>query len=121
MTLIELLVFVAEVALGVLLAKTLYSNAGLWGAVCGFLAGVAVIPSIIFVYLKYRRFAYPGHERMPVCTCGGSLRYEKVGKERHLLCQQCKTRYERRRAEVWVFEDGVRRPYKRMVKWQGWI
>lgn len=59
---------------------------------------------------------------MPECSCGNSaFKYEKVGEEYHLLCTGCRTRYEKRRDEVSVFENGVKKPYMRLVKHQGWI
>src|SRR5262249_41421203 len=103
MSLIELLVFLAMIALGVLLARTLYPH-GIRLAIFGFLGGVAFIPCIITAYFRYRRWLYVGDEDMPDCFCGNStFRYEKVGAEYHLLCQQCRTRYEQRRGDVWVF------------------
>jgi hypothetical protein len=121
-TLIELIVFVAMIALGFLLGRAMYHLGGLWLGTAGFVVGVALVPSAFFVYLKCRHWAYRGDAVMPDCSCGGSaFRVQKVGDEYHLLCQQCKTRYEKNDSEVWVVENGVRRPYKRLVKWQGWV
>src|SRR5882724_1201611 len=54
--------------------------------------------------LKYCDHKKGGREE---CSCGSSaFRYEKVGEKYHLLCQGCRTRYEKRREEVSVFENG---------------
>jgi hypothetical protein len=122
MTLIELLVFILMITLGTSAAKALYPMGGFWLAVPGFIAGVFLIPSIGFIHNRYRRWAYLGDKWMPECSCGSSnYKYERVGDEYHLLCQQCKKRYEKRREQVLVYEDGQTRPYKRLVKHQGWI
>ena len=121
MSAIELLVFLVMIVLGVLLARTLYPH-GVLPAILGFVAGVAFIPITITAYFKYRRWPYVGDKNMPDCLCGNStFRYEKVGAEYHLLCRQCKTRYEKRRGDVWVFDGGKKKPYKRLVKHKGWI
>ena len=121
MSLIELLVLFAMFELGALLARALYPH-GVLFAILGFVGGSALIPCTIGAYSTYRRWLYVGDRRMPDCLCGNSnFRYEKVGAEYHLLCRQCKTRYEKRRGEAWVFDGGEKKPYKRLVKHKGWI
>jgi hypothetical protein len=103
------------------LGRTLYPH-GMLLAILGFILGVSIIPAIFVGYFRYRRWAYCGDKSMPECSCGSSVfKHLKVGAEYHLLCQQCKTRYEQRRDEVWIFEDGVKKPYKRLVNHQGWV
>jgi hypothetical protein len=122
MTLIELLVPILMIALGACAAKALYPMGGLWLAIPGFLAGILLIPLIGFIHNRYRRWAYLGDKWMPECSCGSSeYKYERVGEEYHLLCQQCRKRYEKRREQVSVYEEGQKRPYKRLVKHQGWV
>jgi hypothetical protein len=121
MSLIELLVFFAMIALGTLLARALYPH-GVLPAILGFVGGVALIPGTIKAYFEYRRWLYVGDQSMPDCLCGSSVfKYEKIGTEYRLLCQGCKTRYEQRRGEVWVFDGSEKRPYKRLVRHKGWI
>jgi hypothetical protein len=55
MSAIELLVFLAMIALGVLLARALYPH-GVLPAMLGFLAGAAFIPCTTTAYFKYRRW-----------------------------------------------------------------
>ncbi len=122
MNLIELLLFLAMIAIGGALAWVLYPVGGLWLAVPGFLVGLLLIPSIFFTYHCYRTWAYRRDHPMPDCSCGSrEYKYEKVSEEYHLLCQRCKTRYERRHDEVSVFENGLMKPYKKLVKHQGWV
>ncbi len=103
MTLIELIIFIAMIATGTFLARAIYPIGGLWLAVPGFIAGVALIPSMFFAHDRYRRWIYRGDKWMPECSCGNSVfKYEKIGDEYHLLCRRCKTRYEKHRGEVWV-------------------
>jgi hypothetical protein len=119
---IELLFFVAMTAIGTVSARALYQVGGTWLAIPGFLAGFALIPSMFLARGRYRRWAYRGDKWMPECSCGSSaFKYQKIGLDYHLLCQGCATRYEKRRGEVWVFENGAKKPYKRLVKHQGWI
>jgi hypothetical protein len=121
MSAIELLAFVAMIALGVLLGRAMYPQ-GILPAILGFVVGVAIIPSIVKSYFTYRRWLYVGDKSMPDCLCGTSVfKYEKVGAEYHLLCQHCKTRYEKRLGDVWVFDGGEKKPYKRLVKHKGWV
>lgn len=122
MNLIELLFFLAMLALGACLAKALYPVGGAWLAVPGFIAGVLLIPSLFFAYNRYRRWAYLGDKWMPDCSCGGSeYELEKFGEEYRWVCQQCRANYEKRGEEVSVFEGDVKRPYKRLMKHQGWV
>ncbi len=101
MTLIEMLLFIAMIALGVCLAKALYPIGEFWLAVPGFIVGMLLIPSLFFVHHRYRRWAYLGDKLMPDCSCGGEeYKYEKTEEEYHLLCQRCRTRYEKRKDEV---------------------
>lgn len=120
-TLIELLFFLVMIALGFGLAKASYAVGGMWLAVPSFIIGVALIPFALFLHVRYRKWAYVGDKFLPPCRCGSDkLKYEKVGTEYHLLCQNCRTRYERQRDEVFVYDNGGRKPYKRLVKWKGW-
>jgi len=122
MTLIELFVFIVMISLGYNSAKLFYHIGGLWLAIPGFIAGVALIPFSLFLYDRYRKWAYRGDAWMPDCSCGSSkFKFEKVGTEYHLLCQGCRMRYQKRRNDVSIFENGVTRPYKRLVKYKGWI
>jgi hypothetical protein len=112
----------AMIALGALVGWAVYPLGWLWLAVPGFVLGVLVIPSILFAHQRYRKWAYVGDHYMPDCSCGsGEYFYEKVGEEFHLLCQGCKTRYEKRLDEVSVFENGEKRPYKKLEKHRGWV
>lgn len=122
MTLIELLVLLLMVAMGVVIARTLYPIAGMFLAIPGFIAGVMLIPAVIFGYVKYRRRTYCGDKPMPECACGSTaFRYEKIGNGNHLLCRGCRTRYQKRRNVVWVFEGGEKKLYKTLVKHRGWV
>ena len=121
MSTIELLLLFAMIAFGVLLGRALYPQ-GILPAILGFVGGFAIIPSIFKAYFEYRRWLYVGDKRLPDCLCGNSVfKVEKVGAEYHRVCQQCKTRYEKRRGEVWIFDGGEKKPYKRLVKHKGWV
>jgi len=122
MTLIELIFFIVMIALGVWSATVLYPIGGLWLAIPGFAFGFLFIPGIWYGHAKYREWAYLGDKDMPDCLCGDAeFRYVKVGEESQLLCQQCRTRYERRRDQTWVYEGNEKKPYKRLVKHEGWV
>ena len=122
MTLFDLIFFVTMILIGVGLAKVLYPIGGFWLGIPGFVAGVLLIPSMFFAYNRYRRWAYLGDKWMPDCSCGSAkYKVEKVGEEYHHVCQGCRTSYEKCRDQVSVFENGVKKPYKRLVKHQGWI
>src|SRR2546430_1982562 len=97
MNIIEVVFFILMLGIGWLLAKAIYPIGGFWFAVGGFVVGFVTIPMILFAYGRYRRWAYRGDKFTPDCSCGSSeFKYKKVGREYHLLCQQCKTRCERR-------------------------
>jgi hypothetical protein len=122
MTLIELLTLLLMLGIGVGAAHALFPVGGLPLAIPGFIAGVALIPLTAFAYDRYRKWAYLGDKWMPDCSCGSAdFKYERVGAEHHLLCQRCRTRYEVRRGSAFVFDGSVKKPYKRLVKHQGWI
>src|ERR1051326_1348618 len=110
------------IAIGTCLAMALYPVGGIWLAVLGFIAGVLLIPSLFFAHNRYRRWAYLGDKWMPGCSCGNAeYKYEKIGKEYRYVCQQCGANYEKRGDAVSVFENGVKKPYKRLMKHQGWV
>jgi len=69
-TLIELIVLLAMISIGALLARALYPIGGLWLSILRFIAGVALIPSIFLAHNRYRRWAYRGDKWMPECSCG---------------------------------------------------
>jgi hypothetical protein len=121
MTVIELFIFVAMIALGVLFARSMYPH-GILLAVIGFACGLAVIPAIWFAYLRYRRWLYVGDKWMPDCVCGSSaFKHERVGSELHLLCQKCERRYQKRRDYVWALNGEEKTRYKQLVKRKGWV
>lgn len=122
MTLIELLYFVAMIAIGIFFGKAMYPIGGFWLATPGFIAGVLLIPFLTFAYDRYRRWAYLGDKPMPDCSCGSTeYVYENIEGKYPLVCQQCRAIYEKRRDQVFVFENGAKIPYKRLVKHQGWV
>lgn len=108
MTLIELLVFILNIAIGVWLAIVLQPIGGLWLAFAGFVAGIMLIPGAIISYERYRKWAYCGDDLMPPCLCGSSeFRVEVVGdNDFHNVCQSCGNRYDNRRGKVsgWLTE-----------------
>ena len=122
MNLVELLFVCAMFLIGGFLAAILYPRGGIWLAVPGFVFGVMLIPLAFRAYIHYRQWAYVGDKDMPNCLCGSDrYRYEQVGTEYHLLCQGCKTRYEKRRDRVFVFSGDSKHFYRRLVKYKGWI
>ena len=119
MSAIELLLLFAMIALGCC-----------WGEDCirkAFcqpylgLRGFAIIPSIFKAYLNTVDGCTWGQEVAGLFVRNSVFKVEKVGAEYHLVCQQCKTRYEQRRGEVWIFDGGEKKPYKRLVKHKGWV
>jgi hypothetical protein len=59
---------------------------------------------------------------MPTCSCGSEdYKYEQMGADYHLVCQQCRTAYDKRRDDVFVFVHDQRIPYRQLVKHKGWI
>jgi hypothetical protein len=122
MNLFELLFFVVSIAIGICLARALYPIGGIWLSVPGFIAGALFIPSLFFAYLRYRRWAYLGDKWMPDCSCGSAeYKYERIEEQYRLICQQCGASYEKHGNKVSVIENGIRKPYKRLMKYQGWV
>ena len=121
MNVFELLFFVAMIALGIGAATFVYPIGGWWLAIPGFVFAFLFLPGILFVEDRYRKRVYQG-KWMPDCLCGGvEFGYEDVGEEVHLLCRQCKTRYEKLRNQTWIYEGNEKRFHKRFVKRKGWI
>ena len=122
MTLIEATFFAVMCVLGWAAARLVHPIGGFWLSIPGFFAGFLLIPGLGYAYGRYRKWLYRGDADMPACSCGSTkFKYEKVGDEYHLLCQGCKTRYEKRPYEVSVYEGATKKPYKRLVRHQGWI
>ncbi len=118
----ELITFLLMIGLGIALANVLYSVSGFWLALLGFVAGALLIPAIIFAHGRYRKWAYMGDKWMPECRCGSATyKYEKLEGKFRLVCQHCRTSYEKRKGEVFVLENDLVIPYKRLVKHRGWI
>ena len=122
MSLVELLIFMIMIALGLAGAKVAYPIGGLWLAVPGFVFGFLIIPAAMLAHERYREWAYLGDQWMPDCLCGlAEFKYEKVGEELHMLCRHCLRRFEKRGDQVFIYENDQMRPYKRLVKYQGWV
>ena len=122
MTLIELVVFLLMLGIGGKVAAILLPIGGLWLAIAGFVAGTLFLPFLFFLHTEYRKWAYRGDKSMPDCSCGSSdYKYQMFGAEMRVVCQHCGAHYEKKRHEVSVFENDEKKPFKRLVKHQGWI
>jgi hypothetical protein len=120
-TLIELLSFLVCVSIGAITSIAVYHIGGFWLAIPGFILGFLSIPFLAFSYNRYRKWVYLGDTWMPDCSCGSNkFKYEKIGDEYHLLCQECGAKYKRERHIIWIYENNEKRIYKRMVKFKGW-
>jgi len=122
LTLIELLAFFTMVGIGTLFAARLYPAGGWWLAVPGFVAGFLLLPGLLSGYIRYRKWAYCGDDLMPPCVCGArEFKAEIDSKNVYEVCLACGKRFEKNRDCVFLLANDIRKPYMKLVKYQGWI
>jgi hypothetical protein len=123
-TLIELIVFLINVAMGVAISCLAGGRYGLTGYIVGFPIGfvslICVLAAMAWLDDMWRR----GRPSFPVCRNGkcraGEYRYSQV--EGRLVCRcQCGTEYKRAgRRFSEVLPDGSIRPYLVWRAFRGW-
>lgn len=121
MTLFEMIGFLLLIAIGYACGKIGVRLFGPWGGFA-FIPGFLLIPSIAMAHARYRKWLYKGDRHMPDCSCGSNaFTYEKVGSEYHLLCKECRVRYERTPDTVFVYHGNEKIIFRRLVKHKGWV
>ena len=122
MNFFELLVFLLNIAIGVIAATKAYAVGGFWLIIPAFIAGFSLIPALLVLLTAYDKWAYPDQDKWPDCTCGeNKFQYEKVGNEHHCLCVACRQRYVRRRHKLYVYDVSIEKLYADLVRRKGWV
>ena len=122
MTLIELLFFFTMVTLAGLVAGYVHPIGGWLLSIPVFIAGILLLPGVMFALNVYRNWAYCGARLMSPCVCGGNrFKAEMAENGFHMACQQCNRRFDREKNRVYLLSDDDRKPYMELVKYQGWI
>ncbi|MFO0612878.1 MAG: hypothetical protein U0414_09835 [Polyangiaceae bacterium] len=124
MTLIELCVVIACLALGIVGSRVGGEQAGIAGCLAGFLVGVASFPVVLKLFGAVDAWFFRGPLEDPPCPCGkdsGSFAEEQRGPRSVRRCP-CGSAFTRERGRFLEVVDGDRdREIFRWHWWRGWL